>query len=56
MADKWLGTTEDYVLAKVGDVSKLVIQIRTHEDFVPMFNNAWPKALASIKALSEENA
>ena len=56
MADKWLGTTEDYVLTKVGDASKLVIEIKTHEDFVAMFNDAWPKALASIKKLSEKSA
>ncbi|GJL74500.1 hypothetical protein [Nitrosomonas sp.] len=56
MADKWLGTTEDYVLSREGDISKLVINIKTHEDFVPMFNDAWPKAIASIKELSEKNA
>ena len=56
MAHKWLGTTEDYILSQEGDNSKLQIEIKTHKDFVPMFNDAWPKALASIRDLSERDA
>ena len=55
MADKWLGTTEDYVLVYSEDTTILEIGIKTHQDFVPMFNDAWPKALATIKELSERN-
>ncbi len=56
MADKWLGTTEEYLLEEVGPKTRLSIEINTHEDFVSMFNDAWPTAIASIKQLSEENA
>ena len=56
MADKWLGTEELYAITQVGNVSELVIEIRTHKDFITMFDDAWPKALASIKELSEAHA
>jgi uncharacterized protein YndB with AHSA1/START domain len=53
MADKWLGTTEDYVFVEAGNASVLKIEIKTHADFGPMFQHAWPGAMANIKALSE---
>lgn len=53
MADKWLGTTEDYLLSQNDDVSRLKVEIKTHEDFAEMFNRAWPIALAEIRKLSE---
>ncbi len=56
IADKWLGTTEKYLLEGVAAGSKLSIEINTHQDFVSMFNNAWPTAMASIRQLSEEHA
>lgn len=54
MADKWLGTTEGYRITDTGGGSKLAIEILTDEYFRKMFDNAWPKALASIKQLSEQ--
>ena len=48
----WLGTTEDYILSRDGDYSRLVIEIKAHEYSVHMFNNAWPNALSIIKELS----
>ena len=53
MADKWIGTTEDYKLSEEREKSKLSIEIKTHSDFVEMFNHSWPIALNSIKQLSE---
>ena len=53
MSNKWIGTTEAYRLSKDGSGTTLQIDIETHGDFVPMFESAWPKALASIKELSE---
>jgi hypothetical protein len=55
IADKWIGTTEDYLLSITKNTSILKIEIKTHNDFVPMFDSAWPTALASIKDLSEGN-
>lgn len=53
MCSKWIGTTEAYTLSEQGSSTALQIEIRTHDDFVPMFESAWPKALKSIKTLSE---
>ena len=53
MAEKWLGTTEDYLLSQNDEVSRLKVEIKTHEDFAEMFNRAWPIALAEIRKLSE---
>jgi hypothetical protein len=56
MADKWLGTTEDYILVNNGNTSTLKVLINTHQDFIPMFDQAWPTALASIKQMSESES
>ena len=53
MADKWIGTTEDYLLTEEGNTTLLQITINTHDDFVQMFDSCWPEALDSIKSLSE---
>ena len=53
IGSKWVGTTEAYTLSEEDNSTSLQINIRTHGDFVPMFESAWPKALASIKTLSE---
>lgn len=53
MSSKWIGTTEAYTLSEEGSGTSLQIDIRTHSDSVPMFESAWPKALESIKELSE---
>lgn len=52
IADKWIGTTEDYRLTEDQDTTLLQITIVTHADFVRMFNDCWPQALETIKELS----
>lgn len=54
MADKWLGTTEDYSVTTKDGVSRLKVEIKTHQEFVDMFSRAWPIALADIRKLSEK--
>ena len=54
IADKWIGTTEDYRLNQDQDTTLLQITIVTHVDFVQMFEDCWPLALETIKALSEQ--
>lgn len=54
MAGKWLGTSEDYSLTASGDVSRLKVEIKMHEEFDDMFNRAWPFALAEVCKLSEQ--
>ena len=53
MASKWIGTTEEYSLAEEANSTLLTIEIKTHNDFVPMFESSWPEALNNIKSLSE---
>ncbi len=53
MASKWIGTTEEYTLTEDDNVTSLQIEIKTHHDFVQMFESSWPEALKLIKAISE---
>ncbi|MEM1251724.1 MAG: SRPBCC domain-containing protein [Cyanobacteria bacterium P01_H01_bin.21] len=53
IASHWIGTTEEYRLIGENDATSLKIQIKTHSDFVPMFESCWPEALRRIKELSE---
>ena len=54
IADKWIGTTEDYRLTENENTTLLEITIVTHADFVQMFEDCWPTALETIKDLSEQ--
>ncbi len=53
MVSNWVGTTEEYRLTEADNVTTLAIEIKTHNDFVEMFESSWPKALTLIKELSE---
>ncbi|MEL7506493.1 MAG: SRPBCC domain-containing protein [Cyanobacteria bacterium J06554_1] len=53
MASKWVGTTEEYRLTENDNMTSLLIEIKTHSEFVPMFDSSWPEALKLIKELSE---
>lgn len=53
MASNWIGTTEEYRLAENDNVTSLHIEIKTHSDFVQMFESSWPDALKRIQELSE---
>ncbi len=56
IADKWLGTTEEYRLEETSSGTKLTVEILTHADFVAMSDDAWSTALSRIAELSENNA
>jgi hypothetical protein len=56
IALKWIGSTETYTLEDTGGATTLTIEVRTHPDFVAMFEAAWPKALGMLKELCEEPA
>ncbi len=53
MADKWIGTIEEYILQAEDGKTSLQINIETHVDFVEMFESAWPTAIDHIKTISE---
>lgn len=54
MADKWIGSKETYQLIEKGDDTELHIEMVCDKTFAEMFNEAWPKALATIKQLCEQ--
>lgn len=49
----WAGAHEDYTLKKVNGKTELNIDMDITEEFKDMFSSMWPKALQSVKELSE---
>ena len=54
MAKKWVGTMETYLFEEENGVTTLKVEIKTHEDFVEMFERGWPVALGNLKRLVEK--
>ena len=54
IAKKWIDSTETYVFDEKGFVTTLRVEIKTHEDFVDMFNQRWPVALGNLKEIVEK--
>ena len=52
-ARKWMGTIESYTLNEEKGKTELIIEIHTHEDYINIFNNSWPKAIKLLKELCE---
>lgn len=51
----WLGTTEEYVFEETENGgTKLMINMKTHEQFKEMFDGTWPKALELLKEICEK--
>ena len=54
MAEKWIGTVEEYTFVKEeDDTTTLNIEMQTDEAFQKMFDSSWPKALELFKALCD---
>lgn len=53
IAKKWLGAEEEYTFTEKDGSTELEIEIKTHEDFVQMFDDGWDKALKLLKDLCE---
>ncbi|RPD41729.1 SRPBCC family protein [Chitinophaga barathri] len=49
----WAGAKETYTLKDAGGKTELSIYSDITEEYVDMFNKMWPKALDSVKQLSE---
>jgi uncharacterized protein YndB with AHSA1/START domain len=49
----WAGARENYTLRETGDGVTLTIQMDTEDSYKQFFAEAWPKALAALKELSE---
>ncbi|USD65465.1 SRPBCC domain-containing protein [Vibrio sp. SCSIO 43136] len=54
MADKWIGSLEKYQIHQQGLQATLVVEVTTHPDFMPMFEEGWPEAMERILFMSEE--
>ena len=50
---QWAGAHENYTLKKAGGKTELIIDMDITEEFKDMFSEMWPKALESVKNLSE---
>lgn len=53
LAKGWIGSTEAYTLTGQNGATKLEIDIATAPDWVSMFDEGWPPALAELKTLAE---
>ncbi|MGF1697866.1 SRPBCC domain-containing protein [Vibrio kyushuensis] len=54
VADKWIGSSESFHIDPLEKTVVLQVTVKTHPDFISMFNNGWEKALPMIKELCEE--
>jgi uncharacterized protein YndB with AHSA1/START domain len=54
-AKKWIGSREAYTLRETENGTLLAVDMYCHEDFVGMFDEAWAKALPSLKSLCERS-
>ncbi|HMK05576.1 MAG TPA: SRPBCC domain-containing protein [Ferruginibacter sp.] len=50
---EWAGAKENYTLKENGGVTELTVEMDINDDFKQYFQDAWPKAMAEIKRLSE---
>src|ERR687891_1978370 len=52
-AKSWIGTMEQYIFTEKDGVTTLTVDIETSPDWEKMFNEGWPVALQSLKAMTE---
>lgn len=50
---QWAGAHENYTLKTSNGETELIIDMDITPEFAEMFNEAWPKALAKVKEISE---
>lgn len=49
----WAGAHENYTLKKVNGKTELIVDMDVTDDFKDYFKETWPKALESVRRLSE---
>jgi hypothetical protein len=52
-AKQLAGTHESYAFSESGGVTTVEAELDSEDDYVAMFDDAWPKALARLKELAE---
>jgi hypothetical protein len=50
----WAPSLENYTLAETGRGTELKVDIEVVEDYKPMFEGMWPRALTALKELCEK--
>ncbi len=53
-AQKWINSLEGYNFAENSGTTDLTIEMKIYDEWEEMFNNDWPKALARLKQICEE--
>ncbi|MBL7884645.1 MAG: SRPBCC domain-containing protein [Bacteroidia bacterium] len=53
--EKWTGGFENYSFEEDNNKTTLTIDIDVTEEYMDYFNTTWPKALAKLKELVEQN-
>lgn len=51
--EQWAGFTENYTFKHNNGLTKVTIEMNTHEDYIDYFDDSWPKALKKLKELAE---
>ena len=51
---QWAPCYETYRFATVDGATHLTVDVDAAPDWVPMFEESWPKALARLKELAEQ--
>lgn len=52
--EKWAGGLENYTFEESNGITTITIDVDITEDFADYFNATWPKALAKLKELCEQ--
>ena len=52
-AKAFMGAHEKYAFSESGGTTTVDVELDSEEEFVPMFDDAWPLALAKLKAIVE---
>lgn len=49
----WQGAHENYTFNEVDGGTEVLVDMDVEDEYVPMFNEMWPKALAKLKEVAE---
>lgn len=51
---KWAGSTENYTLKEQNGKTELIVDMDIDDAYLDYFESTWPKAMAKLKDISEE--
>jgi len=53
--EKWAGGYENYTFTETSNGTKLTVDVDVTEEFIPYFNDTYPKALEKLKEICEKS-